>query len=215
MILCTHERVWWFESPSSTSFPRRPFDPFGKLRAGSSGATQGEVVLIIGYDYRGLRLRPAAGLSLGGAPGSWATESDTGLIRVWCEAVVQRLPDYFDPANDPVDSILAGDSLSALNETFGRRFRIVARVQVSQNYSRTLILVVPQGSIHDLDFQAFAFDESLSRFPANSLRLVNLSSRQLAVSAGGDKFTLAGNSERITSFNPSNGCIVDCHHSVP
>ncbi len=80
---------------------------------------------------------------------------------------------------------------------------IAARVQVPQSYNRTLILLVPQGSIHDLNFQAFAFDESLSHFPANSLRLVNLSSRQLAVSAGGDKFTLAGNSERITSFNPS------------
>ncbi len=80
---------------------------------------------------------------------------------------------------------------------------IAARVQVPQSYSRALILLVPQGSIHDLNFQAFAFDESLSHFPANSLRLVNLSSRQLAVKVGNQEFTLAGNSEHITRFNPS------------
>ncbi len=62
----------------------------------------------------------------GDTPGSWSSASETGLIRAWCEAVVQRLPDYFDPANDAIDSTVSGDSLSLLNETFGRRFRIVA-----------------------------------------------------------------------------------------
>ncbi len=44
--------------------------------------------------------------------------------RAWCEAVVQRLPDYVnttDPATVAPASLTAGD-----NKTFGRRFRVVS-----------------------------------------------------------------------------------------
>jgi len=47
----------------------------------------------------------------------------TGAIeaRAWCEAVVQRLPDYVDPVDPPEKS----SGLSPTNETYGRRFEIV------------------------------------------------------------------------------------------
>lgn len=45
------------------------------------------------------------------------------LARAWCEAVVQRVPDYIDPANAATDR---GDALSPLNDKFGRRFEIVS-----------------------------------------------------------------------------------------
>jgi hypothetical protein len=52
------------------------------------------------------------------------------LARSWCEAVVQRFPDYVDPANaasvDPNGSTGTGATISAVNQTFGRKFRIVA-----------------------------------------------------------------------------------------
>jgi len=66
-----------------------------------------------------------------------AVRSDTFLVRAygdavnpatgavescaWCEAVVQRVPDYVDPANAPETA--AG--LSETNQTYGRRFEIV------------------------------------------------------------------------------------------
>jgi hypothetical protein len=44
--------------------------------------------------------------------------------RAWCEAVVQRTPDYVDPnANAPWER---GSDLSTLNEQLGRRFEIVS-----------------------------------------------------------------------------------------
>lgn len=49
----------------------------------------------------------------------------TGKIaaRAWCEAVVQRVPDFVDPAN-AADAAIA--SLSPVNQTFGRRFEILS-----------------------------------------------------------------------------------------
>ncbi len=51
------------------------------------------------------------------------SRSSTGevLASAWCEATVQRLPDYIDPV-DPSDA-LPGE-LRELNKTFGRRFEI-------------------------------------------------------------------------------------------
>ena len=52
--------------------------------------------------------------------------SNTGAVeaRAWCEAVVQRLPDFVDPADAPET---ATTSLTRpMNQTFGRRFQIVA-----------------------------------------------------------------------------------------
>lgn len=45
------------------------------------------------------------------------------LARAWCEAVVQRVPDYIDPAADAAE-VDHDDLQSAANRTFGRRFVI-------------------------------------------------------------------------------------------
>ncbi|WP_265594808.1 hypothetical protein [Haloferula sp. BvORR071] len=47
--------------------------------------------------------------------------------RAWCEAVVQRVPEFVDITNAP-DSAIA--SLTNVNQTFGRRFEIVSMRQV-------------------------------------------------------------------------------------
>jgi hypothetical protein len=52
------------------------------------------------------------------------------LSRAWCEAVVQRFPDYTDPSNaaavDPNGATGSGTTITAVNQKFGRKFRIVA-----------------------------------------------------------------------------------------
>ncbi|MBK1834253.1 hypothetical protein [Roseibacillus ishigakijimensis] len=46
------------------------------------------------------------------------------LVRAWCEATVQRTPDYLDPADE---NHLSEDELtSEVNQRFGRRFRITS-----------------------------------------------------------------------------------------
>ena len=45
------------------------------------------------------------------------------IARAWCEAVVQRMPDFVDPTN-AADTAIA--SLSPVNQTFGRRFEIIS-----------------------------------------------------------------------------------------
>jgi hypothetical protein len=45
------------------------------------------------------------------------------IARAWCEAVVQRMPGFVDPA-DPAETSTA--SLKAMNKTFGRRFEVVS-----------------------------------------------------------------------------------------
>ncbi|HSI08414.1 MAG TPA: hypothetical protein VK985_07465 [Rariglobus sp.] len=52
-----------------------------------------------------------------------ATGNTTPEARAWCEAIVQRMPDYVDSANNP--SVAPG-SATATNQTFGRRFKIVS-----------------------------------------------------------------------------------------
>jgi hypothetical protein len=44
------------------------------------------------------------------------------LARAWCEAVVQRVPEYLDEADKP--ETLIADLISPSNRTFGRRFQI-------------------------------------------------------------------------------------------
>ena len=46
------------------------------------------------------------------------------LARVWCEAVVQRVPDYVDPKDEAYVS--TKDLASDANKNFGRRFNIVS-----------------------------------------------------------------------------------------
>jgi hypothetical protein len=45
------------------------------------------------------------------------------LARSWCEAVVQRTPDFVDATNAPDAAI---GSITAINQTFGRRFEIIS-----------------------------------------------------------------------------------------
>ncbi len=52
-------------------------------------------------------------------PASGAT---TPEARAWCEAVVQRVPDYVDPSDQPH----AVPAANSTNEKFGRRFQIVS-----------------------------------------------------------------------------------------
>ncbi len=46
------------------------------------------------------------------------------LSRAWCEAVVQRQPEYLDPADAPEAPTSSGNPLGSVNERFGRRFEI-------------------------------------------------------------------------------------------
>lgn len=50
--------------------------------------------------------------------------STTPLARAWCEAVVQRIPEYTEPADNATKDI--SDGLTALNIALGRRFKIVS-----------------------------------------------------------------------------------------
>jgi hypothetical protein len=53
------------------------------------------------------------------------------IARAWCEAYVQRTPDYVDPT-DPVH--FKYDELTAsANKTFGRKFQIVSFRWLNQN----------------------------------------------------------------------------------
>ncbi|WP_193211476.1 hypothetical protein [Luteolibacter marinus] len=45
------------------------------------------------------------------------------IARAWCEAVVQRTPEFLD-ATDPADTLL--DATKEVNQTFGRRYEIVS-----------------------------------------------------------------------------------------
>ena len=60
-----------------------------------------------------------------------STDANYITGRAWCEAVVQRVPDYVDPG-DPARSINAlGDAVAPaatnqINQTFGRRFKVVS-----------------------------------------------------------------------------------------
>ena len=59
------------------------------------------------------------------------------LSRAWCEAVVQRFPDYADVSNpasvDPSGPAGSGTTITAANQKFGRKFRIVALRWLSPN----------------------------------------------------------------------------------
>lgn len=51
----------------------------------------------------------------------------TGAVegRAWCEAIVQRLPEYLDPTTDDA-AVLPADLQGELNRRYGRRFKIVS-----------------------------------------------------------------------------------------
>ena len=67
--------------------------------------------------------------------GSAATANPVNPVilgRAWCEAVVQRFPDYVDPVtNQPSDSVAGsyangGHPMAPVNLSFGRKFRVVS-----------------------------------------------------------------------------------------
>jgi len=43
--------------------------------------------------------------------------------KAWCEAIVQRTPDYFDPTQD---ATVVPPDLNLANQTYGRRFKVVS-----------------------------------------------------------------------------------------
>ena len=47
--------------------------------------------------------------------------SNKVIARAWCEAVVQRVPEFVDPADRPEVAI---ESLKDANKRFGRRFEV-------------------------------------------------------------------------------------------
>lgn len=57
------------------------------------------------------------------------------LARAWCEAIVQRTPNYIDPTNTPTerDALPTDKVLTSTNKQFGRRFEIVSFRWLSQD----------------------------------------------------------------------------------
>ena len=51
-------------------------------------------------------------------------ETGNPVAKAWCEVIVQRLPEYLDPANAPADR--GTTELTAINQKFGRRFQVVS-----------------------------------------------------------------------------------------
>jgi hypothetical protein len=65
------------------------------------------------------------------AYGEARSTDGTVLARAWCEAIVQRYPDYTSPSDDPWEAAKLEDgsdnpNLSSINHTFGRKFRMVS-----------------------------------------------------------------------------------------
>ena len=52
------------------------------------------------------------------------------IATSYCEAIVQRIPDFIDPANEPHDRT---DQLTEPNKSFGRKFKIVSFRWLSPN----------------------------------------------------------------------------------
>lgn len=55
-----------------------------------------------------------------------AVNPATGVTegKAWCEATVQRIPDYFDPSEDA--TVAPADLTKELNQNLGRRFKVVS-----------------------------------------------------------------------------------------
>jgi 7-keto-8-aminopelargonate synthetase-like enzyme len=54
---------------------------------------------------------------------AFAADGTTVLATAYCEAFVQRMPDYSDSTNPPESAVA---DLSTINRTFGRRFQLVS-----------------------------------------------------------------------------------------
>ncbi len=62
-------------------------------------------------------------------------DTTTPVARAWCEAVVQRVPDYMDSSQsaDTNLSTAAASAATTTNQTFGRRFKVVSFRWLSAN----------------------------------------------------------------------------------
>ncbi|MEM9081881.1 MAG: hypothetical protein AAGC74_14450, partial [Verrucomicrobiota bacterium] len=58
------------------------------------------------------------------AYGSATNKSGRVISEAWCEAIVQRFPEYIDSSDKPYASVNNEFSLNETNQKFGRRFRI-------------------------------------------------------------------------------------------
>jgi hypothetical protein len=56
--------------------------------------------------------------------GDSVSEDGDVVARAWCEATVQRTPDYLDPADD--NEVIQRDLSSEVNRRFGRRIQIIS-----------------------------------------------------------------------------------------
>ncbi len=112
-----------FSSPAAGDYPLNS-DAFGGLRAKAVPGflMQSDLLQALGpvlsarSDTFVVR---AYGDTLGH---SFTAATDQPIARAWCEAVVQRLPDYVDPALNATD-VPGDESISLL---FGRQFRLIS-----------------------------------------------------------------------------------------
>ncbi|MCW1887538.1 hypothetical protein OKA04_22570 [Luteolibacter flavescens] len=98
------------------------------LEAGQASLTQGDLLAGMGST---LTVRSDTFVLRG--YGDARDDRGSILARAWCEAVVQRIPEFIDPA-DAADGVIelpradgiGARELSEVNRRFGRRFRVVA-----------------------------------------------------------------------------------------
>jgi hypothetical protein len=64
-----------------------------------------------------------------------AGDGTTVVAKAWCEAIVQRMPSYTDPANAASDRLASptDTTLTVTNKAFGRKFQIVSFRWLSSN----------------------------------------------------------------------------------
>ena len=87
-------------------------------RAGVGSDAQGDVLSAIGA-------RIAVRTDTFRIRGYGETRDTTGkiLARAWCEAIVQRVPDYVDPTDRPYTEYA---KMGEVNKKFGRHYQIVS-----------------------------------------------------------------------------------------
>jgi hypothetical protein len=80
--------------------------------------TQADVLQVIGSS-----ISPRSDTFRIRAYGEALDPSGVSIAKAYCEAMVQRTPEYLDPSNDPS---LRATQLSAINRIYGRQFKIVS-----------------------------------------------------------------------------------------
>lgn len=116
-------------------------DSASMIRTGDLPANYPNEMAAAGSRYAGIPGYVMQSDLLQGIGSSLAVRGDTFLIRTygeslrpdgtvaataWCEAIVQRLPDYIDPTDSADKKPDVGAALQPLNQTFGRKFHITS-----------------------------------------------------------------------------------------